>query len=170
VTDDRGNSIMVNAGIQNYIEIMCDGSVRSRIILSCVPGETQADITATIHIKGVFSDIYKMIFGDNFSKIFVHAHKYEKLTVLKQFTPMYSFYALEDNNRYRNYLLNHRENYGDNLIVNSNRIPKNDYVLIDKAYFDTYKIRYNNDNLISELFFSYHFNLGYIDLPKSTEE
>lgn len=170
VTDDRGNSIMVNAGIQNYIEIMCDGSVRSRIILSCVPGETQADITGTIHIKGVFSDIYKMIFGVNFNKIFVHAHKYEKLTVLKQFTPMYSFYALEDDDRYRNYLLNHRENYGDNLIVNSNRTPKNDYMLIDKSYFDTYKIRYNNDNLISELFFSYHFNLGYIDLPENTEE
>ena len=165
VTDNQGNSIMVNAGIQNYIEIMWDGSVRSRIILSCVPGETHADITGIIHIKGIFRDIYKMIFGGNFNKIFVHAHKYEKLTVLKQFTPVYSIYAMDEDDRYRNYLLNHQKHYGDNLIVNSNRVPKNDYMLIDKAYFDTNKLQFSNDNLNSELFFSYHFNLGYIDLP-----
>lgn len=64
---------------------------------------------------------------------------------------------------FSNYLQKHQNKYGNNLIVLSNRMPKNDYYLIDRKLFDDYKIKYNNENIIVELFDSGFFNLGYID-------
>lgn len=111
-----------------------------------------------------------MIFGDKFSKIFVHAHKYEKLTVLKQFVLFYRLGSMdseEDKLYYTQYLLNHRRKYGNNLIVEGNRIPKTEYMLLDKRLFSDYNIKYNTENLLTELFVSEFFNLGYIDSPDS---
>lgn len=163
-SDDNGKQVMINAGLQNYIEIMVDGSVKSRVIISNKPGEVEADVTPTLHMTNIFEKIYQIIFGVDFEKIFVYAHKYEKLTVLKQFIPI-CFYDFEEDGGREKYLRAHKEKYGGNLIINGTRVPKSDYLLIDKSYFDKFKIKYNIQNLIGELFYSYHFNLGYIDMP-----
>ncbi len=169
--DDRGKQYPTGAGIHNFLEIMADGSVRGRVILTGEIDSTNVDITLIgyyLHI--VFKNIYAMIFGDKFSKIFVHAHKYEKLTVLKQFVPFYRLGSMdieEDKLYYTQYLLNHRRKYGNNLIVEGNRIPKAEYMLLDKKLFSDYNIKYNTENLLTELFVSEFFNLGYIDSPES---
>ena len=47
--------------------------------------------------------------------------------------------------------------------MTGNRIPKNDFIYIDKKYFSDLNIKFNNDNLINELFMTQHIPLGYID-------
>ncbi|MBQ2903127.1 MAG: ATP-binding protein [Clostridia bacterium] len=165
-SDHNGNEIKLNAGIQNFIEIMSDGSVKFRIVLHSDPDDVQADITGLIYFRDVFKNVYSKLFGDNLSKIFVYAHKYEQLTVIKQFRPFYSLGdddTPEDKALYAKYLINHQEKYGDNLIVLGGRYPKNDYLLIDKRYLNNYKIKFNTKNIINEIFLSQFTNLGYID-------
>lgn len=65
-------------------------------------------------------------------------------------------------------LKDHRAKYGENLIIQSNRVPLFGYELIDKQRFDKYKIKYNQTNLIEELFGSAYTHLGYVD-PFKTE-
>lgn len=43
-----------------------------------------------------------------------------------------------------------------------NRLPANDYQLIDRLLFDIYKEKYNAQNLFDELFSFCNSNLGYI--------
>lgn len=109
-----------------------------------------------------------MLLGKKFAKTFIYAHKYERLKVLKQFVPYYNF-QVNDSTAYlsffNNYLASHTNKYGNNLIVESSRIPKNDYTLIDKKYFSKHKIKYSMEPLVRELFFSAHENLGFIDFP-----
>ena len=57
--------------------------------------------------------------------------------------------------------------YGNNLIIENNRYPRNDYLLIDRRYFDNLEIKYGQDSLYDELFRSEFTNLGYIDSPFS---
>lgn len=169
-TDDNGNKHPVGAGIHNFMEILPDGSVRCRVILTGDPNRFEVDITRIgYYIHNVFRDVYSIILGDRFSKIFLYAHKYERLTVLKQFVPFYNLGykdSDEDKQRFAQYLISHRDKYGNNLMIESNRLPKNDYFLIDQRLFDEYKIRFNSENLLDELFSSSHFNLGYIDSIK----
>lgn len=79
---------------------------------------------------------------------------YEKLTVLKQFEPMYcceSGHSDGDKTVLEKYLKRHKECYGNNLVIESDRFPKNDYVVIDRRYFSNRNIKYNVENLVVEL-------------------
>lgn len=102
--------------------------------------------------------------GTDLYKIFISAHKYEKLTILRQFTPCFDgkIFDEETTSFIKDILHRHNENYGRNLIIQGNRIPKNDFEIIDRKLFDDYKIEYNNNELIKELFMCANFNLGYI--------
>ena len=142
--DDNERTYPLGAGIHNFMEIIYDGSVRSRVILTGTNQESLVDITPIIHVMDVvFKNIYSKIIGEKFVKNFIHAHRYEKLTVLKQFVPFYKL-RLEDNEineqPFLQYWSNHKEKYGNNLIIESNRCPKNDYSIIDKSTFDNKKI------------------------------
>ena len=68
--------------------------------------------------------------------------------------------------RYSQYLPEHRNKYGNNLIIESNRIPKNEYEIIDKRLFSEMGVKYSADSLFRELFIAEHTNLGFIDLPE----
>ena len=67
------------------------------------------------------------------------------------------------------YLNKHEQKYGNNLIIESSRYPKNDYLLIDRRYFDKMKVKCNATELYGKLFHSKFFNLGYIDSPFTME-
>lgn len=163
VKDSNGKNLPMVAGLHNFMEIMEDGSVKCRVVLSGTLNEMNVDISIIgYYICHVFKNVYAMIFGKKFSKIFVHAHKYEKLTVLKQFIPFYNVNS-KDGYFFSQFLFKHQRKYGNNLIIGSNRIPHNDYFLIDKKLFSDYKIKYNTENLIAVLFESGYNNLGYID-------
>ena len=173
VTTPNGNNILPKAGIHNFIEIMCDGSIRYRWILNDMENSSKADISyMSYFICKVFKDVYRMFFGDDFYKIFVYAQKYERLTVLKQFIPYYKLddkSSKEDISYFATYLNDHQHKYGNNIIVNSDRFPKSDYITIDKSLITGYGLKYNNENLLSELFRTMYVNLGYIDIPKKVE-
>lgn len=167
-SNSKGNEVMLNAGINNFIEIMHDGSVKYRVALCSIPNQSKVDICNILLINIAFTKIYSMIIGENFSDIFIYAHKYEKLTVLKQFIPFFDSekFNNEGNKALYNYYNSHHEKYGNSIIICGNRIPENDYTLIDKRLFKTYDIEYNNENLISELFHTSYFDLGYVGIPK----
>lgn len=168
INDANGNQILPNAGINNFIEIMLDGSVKCRIMLTSNLNDSMVDISSIGFMNYLFKQIYTLIFGNNFANIFVYAHKYERLTVLKQFIPHYvidSNTTEEDINAFGDYLNTHQKKYGNNIIIDSDRFPKNDYQLIDKRQFNLYKNKFNTENILAKLFFSRYFNLGYIDSP-----
>ncbi len=172
VTDDNGNEMLMSAGINNFLEIMCDESVRCRIILTSNPGQSKVNISHIMYMYRVFRKIYFMLLGKKFAKIFVHAHKYERLKVLKQFVPYYDFPGSDIASikyRFNNCLSSHQSKYGNNLIVEGNRLQKNDYRLIDRKYFSDCKIKYDTEQLVYELFGSEHYNLGFIDPLKEID-
>ena len=92
------------------------------------------------------------------------AKKYEKLTVLKLFQPKIavtgeSKYVEKFNKLFNDHIIK----YGNNIIANNNRIPLNGFINIDKSLFDLNKVKFNNDNLYGQLFYTSYFLLGYID-------
>ena len=161
-TQSHSEPIRAVSALHNFIEVMLDGSVRGRLILFC-DKSTKVDICSIINCNKFFVDIYKLIFGQNFSTYFVSALKYEKITVIKQFTPYYS--AFENDEVFSKYLQKHQQKYGNNLVISGNRIPPTGFHIIDKRLFEDHNIEFNNDRLIEELFYSYYCNLGYLDSP-----
>lgn len=173
VTDGNGREIMANAGIHNFIEIMYDGSVRGRVILTATPGNSNVDIAHILLVIATYRELYSRLMGENFHKIFICAQKYEKLTVLKQFVPYFNpqtFGGTDDAYQFSAQLSSHQLKYGNNLIIDSERVPRNDYLLIDKRLFDSHNIKYNLENLVYELFFSNYSRLGYIDQIKDFQD
>lgn len=174
VRTQNGKVVPTAAGVHDFMEIMLDGSVRGRLLLIATPETADVDITSLFYYSSSFlRKVYSLIFGDGYSEIFVYAQKYEKLTVLKQFVPFYKLGTEDsecDKNRYREYLKNHKRKYGNNLIMTSDRIPKSDYEIIDRKYFDELNMAYNTENLYRELFYSAFMNLGYIDQLESSGE
>lgn len=160
------------SSLHNFIEIMPDGSAKFRIVITSEIDSDIANIGQLLIHVGTFEEIYKEIFLKDFSKNFINAHKYENLVVLKQFSPQI---MLDGNDTYhdvfKEYDSKHTEKYGRNLIISSNRIPKNGFINIDKSYLDNYKIEYNSNNIIKELFYTENRLLGYIDdFPKVDED
>lgn len=155
---------LIDGNMNNFIEIMPDGSVKCRIMICAKSNSTIANVSSMFYIPSLFATIYKEIMGKKFYKCFINAYKYEQLTILKQFIP---YIDTGNNDKYKkiydNYLKNHITRYGNNLIITGNRIPKNDFICIDRRFFNEAKLKYNNDNLIDVLFRTEHIPLGYID-------
>ena len=53
-------------------------------------------------------------------------------------------------------------NYGNNLIITSDRIPKYGLNFLDKKYFNSIEKNIKSENIIEELFSSSFTFLGYI--------
>lgn len=166
-TNTQQNNVPIRpiAGLHNFIEIMIDGSVRGRILLIS-DNTKKVDIGSIIYGYNCFMDIYTLIFGEHFYKSFIRALKYEKLTVLKQFVPYYASFNYDK--ELCRFLFEHKNKYGNNIIISGNRIPSNDFLIIDKRYLESNNIKFTNKNLILQLFSTYYVNLGYLDLPKRT--
>ena len=163
----NGTKIAAPAGVNNFIEIMCDGSVRCRVCFALEVDSSCALVSQTVMIDSIFSTVYERIFGQKFYKNFISAEKYEKFIVLKQFSPTYDethgpgAKAKLQRNVYQNRV------FGGNIVVTSNRIPKTEYLTIDRQYFDRIGIKFNNDNLVAELFYLQHCNMGLFEDEES---
>lgn len=170
--DNRGNLYPMRAGVHNFMEIFPDGSARGRILLTADPKSYQVDIsTLFYYLDMAYKKIYSMTFEDELWKEFVYAYKYENLRVLKQFIPAYNLISNTSRGKedFGAYLNRHQHKYGNNLIIENNRYPRNDYLLIDRRFFDDLKIEYSQKSLYDELFYSEFTNLGYIDPPVPKE-
>lgn len=179
-----GNSLVISIGevknsngnvfsnLHNFIEIMGDGSVKLRILLINNNESDEVNICWLFTVVSTFEGIYKEIFGD-FSDIYISAYKYEKLTVLKQFSPFIAFDGAENekiNKKFKELYDNHIRDYGGNRIISGDRIPKSGLRVLDKRYFERMGIAYIADNIFHELFHSQFTFLGYIDYIESEEE
>ena len=158
------NPILTTGGLSNFMEILPDGSFRCRIIICSETDSSIAYISLITMIHSLFKEIYAIVFGNNFVSNFIEAKKYEKLTVLKLFQPKIAVTGESKYVEKFNKLFNdHIMKYGNNIIVNNNRIPLNGFINIDKSLFDLNKVKFNNDNLYGQLFYTSYFLLGYID-------
>ncbi len=155
----NGTKVAAPAGVSNFIEIMCDGSVRCRVCFALEEDAIHALVSQTNIIGVGFAHIYETIWGEQFYKNFISAEKYEKLVVLKQFSPTYNNQS-KFSEQYRARYRHHNTLFGGNIIVTSNRIPKTDFFTIERRLFDKIGIKYNNRNLIDELFWLEHYSMG----------
>lgn len=166
LTDLFGNTKLAVAGMNNFIEIMYDGSVRSRLFLSTNKDTTEASIEMLVYINSAFQEIYRMIFERDISNIFIYAQKYEQLTVLKQFNPVYGFITDSPNDAvlgFRRMNETHSHKYGKNWVITGNRIPWNGYRIIDRRSITESGSDYNVRNILDSLFDLRNNTLGFID-------
>ena len=169
--DNFGNSIPLNAGINNFIEISRDGNVRSRILFTGHVEEKIVNLIMTTSISMAYEHIYRLLFGNIVSESFLYARKYEKLNVLKQFSPAYQYDTDEKIGHILNSQLEeHYQTYGNNIIIEGNRIPRNGYSIIDKRVIDSMGFEEPEKEIIGTLFYSWYFNLGFIDRPKGLDD
>lgn len=159
-TGDQKNK-PVESGLHDFMEIMADGSVKCRVLLLGDTESSLADVNQTFLVSIRFKRVYEQIMGEHFADIFISAQKFQKLTVFKQFTPFYP--CEKGDEKYNSYYLKHCEKYGNNLIITSNRIPRNGLLTIERKTFDELGEEYNTSNLYKELFMTAYANLGFID-------
>lgn len=152
--------------LHNFMEIMSDGSVKLRILLANNEGKKRVNIATIMSTLGAFEKAYFEIFGVGFDELFICADKYEKLVVLKQFSPLlqvdgeeHEAFNRECQDRYKA----HRRDYGNNLIITGDRFPKYGLRKLDKRYFDDLKISFTSKGIIEELFSCVYTFMGYMD-------
>lgn len=168
----RGSEkILTNAGLANFMEILPDGSFRCRVIITAEKNSSIASISSITLIYSVFKDIYEMVLGDTLHSEFIEAKKYEKLTVLKLFQPKIVVNQDDDfKTKFDKHFENHLKKYGNNIILNNNRVPMTGFGTINKKMFSDYKLKYNNQELLKQLFYTSYNLLGYFDsLPNDDE-
>ncbi len=162
--------ILVPAGLNHFMEILPDGSVRGRVVFTAPTDGVNSNVIASAVVSMMYSffkDVYASIFDEKFCSNFIEARKYEKLTVLKMFKPK----ILSNSNdelyeKFEQFDIQHNNKYGSNVIINSNRIPMNDFYAIDKKDLQKRNIKYNDENLFNQLFGTSYYMLGYIDKLK----
>lgn len=156
----------VLSNLHNFMEVMGDGSVKLRILLTNNDESDKVNIGWIFTVISIFSDIYSRIFGENYKELYISAYKYEKLTILRQFSPIIVFNGTnneEFNKKCKELYSNHIRDYGNNLIITGDRVPKYGLRVLDKRYFSDCRIEFSTQNIIGELFRSAYCFLGYID-------
>lgn len=163
----NGKEVLLSAGLNNFFEIMSDGSVRSRVLITTNFHDGKTSINEILFLTATtYRDLFKILMGRPLEKAFVHAQKYEKLTVIRQFSPCYvidSNDAEEVAQAYRERHRQHMSKYGNNKIIEGNRHPRNDFQLIDKRMISDANQKFNLQNLCDALFNTVYFDLGYIE-------
>ena len=85
-----GSEKLLPAHLNNFVEIMSDGSVRLRILLiNNDSNHSSVNMFLPLTFLNIFSKVYKYFFESILEDGFIYAKKYEKLTVNKQFTVLY---------------------------------------------------------------------------------
>lgn len=161
----RNSENIVEANLHNFMEIMLDGSVKTRILLTNNANEPQVNIACIMSNLFTFTDIYSEIFQKNFKENFICAYKFEELTVQKQFTSFIRFDGEENgklNKEWEDYHVRHRQDYGNNLIISSNRIPQSGLYTLDKRNFNGTETEITSKNIIEKLFGSRFALVGYV--------
>lgn len=159
---NNDKQVLNPAGLHNFMEILSDGSFKCRVIIICEKNSSIANISQIIIMRDLFKKIYDIIFGDKLVNLFVEAKWYEKLTVVKIFQPKI-IVNNEEKVLFDNLYNNHLIKYGNNMIINSNRIPLTGFFNIDSSLFKLNKMKFNKNELLNSLFYSGYNFLGYVD-------
>ena len=166
-----GESILITPGgvhsdknlpshMNNFLEIMADGSARMRILLSNNdPNQISVNLLLPSVFLWLYSKWYTEIIGDLFPEQFIYAKKYEALTVLTQFQPEYYYedYLIEKYPELASKLsdnVNIVEDGVNKVIVTNDRIPKTGLYTIDRRIVSKLYGGYSKETIIGELFYS----------------
>lgn len=156
---------VIEAALRNFMEIMSDGSVKMRILLTNNENKPEVDISCIMSVLSIFQGIYSKVFEQNFQENFIGVHKFEELTVLKQFTSLFQAdgkESAEDEKKWEDFQQGYMEKYGSNLIITGNRIPRNGLHFLDKRYFNKFNMEITDKSIIEELFLSHFSFVGYV--------
>ena len=155
----------VPAHLNNFLEIMCDGSARMRVLLhNNNPKDTTVNMITPFHFVNSFRVFYERIFGALYPDSFVFAKKYEALTVLQQFQPYFLYeqnmvqdnpLVLKQNEILKQHLRDSRAVLGVDTIITDDRIPKSGLYTVDKQHMQKVGIKeYTSESILLELFHS----------------
>lgn len=150
------------ADVENFMEIMIDGSVRLRTIFL-------SDDKLTIKFQNnlslllSFADIYYEFVLKKVFKDFISFYRYEKLTILKQFVASLAIGEEEYDNEFYKFYKKNQQKYGEQKIISGVRLPRTGLLRIDKEYFDKNNLEFNLENLRNLLFYSNCIDMGYIE-------
>lgn len=165
-SDDNSSQYIPDGSMHNYIILMNDGSAKYRYCLFS-DNEGYVELSALVSTLDVFRKIYEIVFKETLKDNFVYARRYEKLTVLKQFTPYYR----DDVAELTGFVLSkHREKYGNSIVVSSTRIPINDYEVIDRRCILEMGWAYTIDRVMQVLFGDGFIAMGFVDIPEEFKE
>lgn len=162
------NGGIIPAHINNFMEIMSDGSARMRILLSNNnPEESTVNFFYASILLNSYKRVYQSVLGEQFAKRFVYAKKYESITAIKQFQPVF-FYdnqamtmhpeLKEENDRFIRETLERRIALGINTVITNDRIPKTGLYTIDKRAMESAGLGFNDTEIMQQLFFSSFIN------------
>lgn len=165
---------MLPAHTNNFLEIMPDGSAKMRILLINNNNEdSRINMSLPLMIKKSYENVYTYVMRELFPDKLAYAKKYESLTVLKQFNPVFYYdeWALEldpsfqeENEKMFKKLEEYQKIMGTDIVVTNDRIPKTGLYTIDKRQIELWGSDYNVETIISELFFSRFLGLGMIPI------
>ena len=165
----NGDKLAMPAGVNSFIEIMKDGSVRMRFILtSDNNSEQNISMASALLLHGKFKEVYSYIFKEELSSSFIYAKYYEKLKVLKQFHPIL-FYENEVSdadslNNYRKALEDHIRQTGHDIVITDDRIPKTGLYYIDRYFFEKNGLEFSEKEIIDVLFGSRFVFMGSVPI------
>lgn len=185
-----GNSIVFNMGniytegkgmpahANNFIEIMCDGSARMRLLLlNNNFNDYSVNMFYAVSSLNIFKRIYKYIFGDVLEDDFVYAKKYEKIKTIKQFNPTYHYESEWDHfpeveekeKQFQKIIASHQSVFGVDTVVTDDRIPKTGLYMIDKEQLTEAGEELDIENIVEELFVCSFAWLGYVEEQDSVK-
>lgn len=185
-----GNSIVFTPGglttskgqmpahINNFLEIMADGSARMRILLiNNDPNDFTVNMTYAAILIKTYKEVYTCVMGSLFPDKMAYAKKYESLTVLKQFNPTFLYDRAileeypdlkEENDRMLTATRKYQKLVGIDIVVTNDRIPKIGLYTIDKRNMEINDMAYTAESIVEQLFVSSFCAIGII--PTLEEE
>ena len=187
-----GNSILYTPGglsisngnlpahTNNFLEIMADGSAKMRILLvNNDPSNPTVNMIYARIFLNLYQEVYTITMGELFPEKMVYAKKYESLTVLKQFHPVFLYDEAilkahpdwsEKNKKMLSSLREYRKTVGKDIVVTNDRIPKNGLYTIDKREMEKWGRQYTADSILDELFYSSFVTLGFLPVEMDSND
>ena len=155
------------AHMNNFVEIMADGSIRMRILLfNNDANQSSVNLLYPSAFLELFRTWYDRVIGKEILEQFIYAKKYESLTVLNQFQPQY-YYDDSLLEKYPELIKNNSglkknendESLYDKVIVTNDRIPKTGLYTIDRRSITKLYDEYSRETIIRELFYSKYVHM-----------
>ncbi len=151
------------ANLGNFLEIMSNGAVRSRIVINYDENSEKANIANIRLLYICMEKIYLKIFGKDFDKHFINAYCYDELTVINRFEPYFEKKNSSISKAFEKKYKFQAEELGKNIIYLSNRFPTDGFYIASEDYLIENGEEVNSENLINLLFISEYGMLGLTD-------
>ncbi len=167
-TPDAPN-MALPAHLNNFIEIMPDGSAKMRyLLINNNPDDHTVNTWLQMVLAFQYEKLYSTVFETELENRFICAKKYSELTVFKQFSPKFhvddSFLGdahwVEKNEKYLEAFESHRRIAGQDIVITDERWPRSGLKTIDKRWVMQYGKSYSMETLVSALFSCPYLPMG----------